>query len=125
MICVLSHIRCRPDNLVVGVVYHSTRTMADATKTNGENGNAFDVSYRDPSVYSQYEQKWPLIPEDEPGWIQRAQEVADILAVDAALRDKENKSPRAEVALLKHAGLLKVLGPRKYGGGGQPWSVGE
>lgn len=25
---------------------------------------------------------------------------------------------------MKHAGLLKLLGPKKYGGGEQPWSVG-
>ncbi|TQS31683.1 hypothetical protein Golomagni_08026, partial [Golovinomyces magnicellulatus] len=51
-------------------------------------------------------------------------DVATVLASDAGLRERENKSPRAEVALLKHAGLLKVLGPKKYGGGDQPWSVG-
>jgi alkylation response protein AidB-like acyl-CoA dehydrogenase len=39
-------------------------------------------------------------------------------------RDKENKSPKAEIALLKHSGLLKALGPKKYGGGEQPWAVG-
>jgi alkylation response protein AidB-like acyl-CoA dehydrogenase len=87
-------------------------------------GNTHKVDYRDPSVYAEYEKKWPSLPEDEAGWLQRSQEVADVLAVDAGLRDRENKSPRAEVALLKHAGLLKALGPKKYGGGEQPWSVG-
>lgn len=82
------------------------------------------VSFRDPSVYSEYEHKWPNLPEDEAGWVQRAQEVADILATDVTVRDKENKSPRAEVALLKHSGLLKLLGPKNYGGGEQPWGVG-
>jgi alkylation response protein AidB-like acyl-CoA dehydrogenase len=78
----------------------------------------------DPSVYKEYESKWPTLPADEEGWVKRAQEVAAVLASDAAIRDRENKSPRAEIALLKHAGLLKVLGPLKYGGGEQPWSVG-
>jgi hypothetical protein len=32
-----------------------------------------------------------------------------VLAKDAAQRDQENKSPRAEVALLKHSGLTKLL----------------
>jgi alkylation response protein AidB-like acyl-CoA dehydrogenase len=93
---------------------------------NGGNaeGNAQQVSFRDPSVYAEYEKKWSSVPADEASWLQRAQEVADVLAADAGLRDRENKSPRAEVALLKHGGLLKVLGPKKYGGGGQPWSVG-
>jgi hypothetical protein len=102
-----------------------THTMAIANGANGEHGNARDVDFRDPAVYTKYGEKWSSIPEDEAGWLQRAQEVADVLAVDAVLRDQENKSPRGEVALLKHSGLLKVLGPRKYGGGGQPWSVGE
>ncbi|KAI8935815.1 hypothetical protein NX059_007332 [Plenodomus lindquistii] len=98
--------------------------MATTNGSSTQHGNAKDVSYRDPSVYSAYENKWTSIPNDEAGWIQRAKEVGDILAVDAAIRDAENKSPRAEVALLKYAGLLKVLGPKKYGGGEQPWSVG-
>ncbi|KAF1848912.1 acyl-CoA dehydrogenase NM domain-like protein [Cucurbitaria berberidis CBS 394.84] len=92
--------------------------------TSNEHGNAKDVSYRDPAVYAEYEKKWTALPQDEAGWLRRAQEVADVLAVDAVVRDAENKSPRAEVALLKYAGLLKVLGPKKYGGGGEPWSVG-
>jgi alkylation response protein AidB-like acyl-CoA dehydrogenase len=99
--------------------------MVATNGVNSEHGNAQDVDFRDPAVYSEYEKKWSSIPEDEASWLQRAQEVADILAIDAVLRDQENKSPRAEVALLKHAGLLKVLGPRGYGGGGQPWSVGR
>jgi alkylation response protein AidB-like acyl-CoA dehydrogenase len=100
--------------------------MATTNGTNGStaHGNAKDVAYRDPSVYSEYEQKWSKLPQDEAAWLQRAQDVADVLAVDAAVRDQENKSPRAEIALLKHAGLLKILGPRKYGGGEQPWGVG-
>lgn len=99
--------------------------MAISNGSNGAHGNSHDVDYRDPSVYAEYEQKWSTVPYDEPGWLLRAQEVADVLAVDAAIRDKENKSPRAEIALLKHAGLLKILGTKENGGGGQPWSVGE
>jgi hypothetical protein len=99
--------------------------MAITNGTNGEHGNAQDVDFRDPTTYLMYKKRWSSVPVDESGWLQRAQEVADVLAVDAVLRDHENKSPRAEVALLKHAGLLKLLGPIQYGGGGQPWSVGE
>ncbi|TID23574.1 thermophilic desulfurizing enzyme family protein [Venturia nashicola] len=78
----------------------------------------------DPSVYGEYETKWSTLPTNESEWLQRARDVAAVLAIDAGKRDKENKSPVAEVALLKHAGLLKVLGLRKYGGGEQEWSVG-
>jgi len=75
-------------------------------------------------VYSEYKSKWSALPQDEAGWLQRAQDVANVLAVDAGLRDQENKSPRAEIELFKHSGLLKLFGPKKYGGGEQPWSVG-
>ncbi|KAF7543636.1 hypothetical protein G7Z17_g10583 [Cylindrodendrum hubeiense] len=78
----------------------------------------------DPAVYQEYEAKWSTLPKDEKEWIQRAIDVAEVLAKDAAAREKENKSPKAEVALLKHSGLLKILGPAKYGGGAQPWTVG-
>ena len=100
--------------------------MASTNNTNGttSSGNAKEVLFRDPSVYSEYAQRWRETPQDEAAWIQRAQDVADVLAVDAAVRDQENRSPRAEIALLKHAGLLKILGSKRYGGGEQPWSVG-
>ncbi len=77
-----------------------------------------------PAPYQEYREKWVQLPTDEEGWVRRAQEVATVLAPDAVARDKENRSPKAEITLLKHAGLLKLLGPRKYGGGEQPWSVG-
>jgi alkylation response protein AidB-like acyl-CoA dehydrogenase len=98
--------------------------MATNRTSTGTSGNSTDVAFTDPTVYTEYEEKWSSLPQDGAAWIQRAQEVADVLAVDAGTRDRENKSPRAEIALLKYAGLLKVLGPRKYGGGEQPWSVG-
>ena len=82
------------------------------------------VPSTDPKVYDEYQAKWAEQPTDEAGWVQRAKDVASVLAQDATIRDKENKSPRAEVALLKHSQLTKVLGPAKYGGGEQPWSVG-
>ena len=78
----------------------------------------------DPVGYDEYKDNWPSLPSNEDDWIVRARHVAAILAPTAAARERENKSPHAEVALLKHAGLLKVLGPTKYGGGGQPWGVG-
>ena len=99
--------------------------MAINNGTNRERGNAQNIDSRDPAVYAEFEKNWSSIPDDEAGWLQRAQEVADVLAIDAVVRDRENKSPRAEVALLKHSGLLKILGQRQYGGGGQPWSSGK
>lgn len=80
----------------------------------------------DPSVYDIHHQKFISdgLPTTSEGWIQRARQVGEIFATDAAARDIENKSPKAEVALLKSAGLLKVLGPKAIGGGGQNWEVG-
>ncbi|KAJ5143054.1 Acyl-CoA dehydrogenase N-terminal [Penicillium bovifimosum] len=82
------------------------------------------VPATDPAVYAEYQAKWSKLPDSAETWLIRAREVSEVLAKDAAQRDQENKSPRAEVALLKHSGLTKLLGPQKYGGGGQPWSVG-
>lgn len=81
------------------------------------------VPSTDPAVYEEYATKWATLPGDEAGWIQRAKDVAAVLELDAAVRERENKSPQAEVQLLKHSGLLKILGWAKYGGGEQPWSV--
>lgn len=86
--------------------------------------NAQDAPATDPAVYDEYREKWQQQPTDAAGWIQRAIDVATVLAVDAGARERANKSPRAEIALLKHSGLLKVLGLSQNGGGGQPWSVG-
>ncbi|CCC12876.1 hypothetical protein SMACR_06018 [Sordaria macrospora] len=77
----------------------------------------------DPSIYQEYESKWSILPADSANWLQRAKDVAAVLAPDAAAREKANKTPRAQVALLKHSGLLKILGPKEYGGGEQPWSM--
>jgi hypothetical protein len=64
------------------------------------------------------------LPQDSSGWVERAAQVAKILAEDVVIRDKVQKVPVAEVSLLKSSGLLRVLGPVKFGGGGQPWDVG-
>ncbi|KAL3476898.1 acyl-CoA dehydrogenase/oxidase [Aspergillus californicus] len=85
---------------------------------------ATPVQSTDPAVYDAYQSKWSTLPSTPQEWLARARSVAEVLAQDAAQRDQENKSPRAEIALLKHSGLLKLLGPKKYGGGEQPWSVG-
>lgn len=85
---------------------------------------ATNVPETDPAVYASYEAKWAVLPDSASAWLARARDVAEVLSQDAAQRDQENKSPRAEIALLKHSGLLKLLGPKKYGGGEQPWSVG-
>ncbi len=79
----------------------------------------------DPIVYDIHHQSWSgvRLPKDEVEWVERATRVAAILAEDVTARDREQKIPLAEVSLLKSSGLLKVLGPTKYGGGGQPWDV--
>lgn len=83
-------------------------------------------SVTDPVVYNIHHQTFnssPL-PSKPDEWIKRAAQVAEILAKDATVRDQENKTPRAEVSLLKSSGLTRVLGPAKYGGGEQSWEVG-
>ncbi|MFF1654042.1 acyl-CoA dehydrogenase family protein [Streptomyces sp. NPDC058255] len=60
-------------------------------------------------------------PKDPQGWIERAAEVAAVLATDAADRDRAGETPYAEVQLLKDSGLVTLLGPAQHGGGGQEW----
>lgn len=98
--------------------------MANNSKTNGYLG-ASNAS-TDPAIYNEHHKAFADsgLPSKPNEWIQRAAHVASILAEDAAVREKENKSPFAEVSLLKSSGLTKILGPSKYGGGGQGWDVG-
>ncbi|WP_010203342.1 acyl-CoA dehydrogenase family protein [Salinibacterium sp. PAMC 21357] len=71
------------------------------------------------------ENRWASVPRPTTpeGWLQRAEEVSDILAADAVERDVAKLPPRAEVKLLKDAGLVTLLGPIEHGGGGQPWET--
>jgi alkylation response protein AidB-like acyl-CoA dehydrogenase len=59
----------------------------------------------------------------ETDWLARAREVAAQLAIDAVQRDREGKTPYAEVQLLKDNGLVTLLGPVEHGGGGQTWET--
>ncbi|MER7082747.1 Acyl-CoA dehydrogenase [Saccharopolyspora kobensis] len=56
-------------------------------------------------------------------WIERAKDVAAVLATDALARDRANSTPHEEVALLKDAGLVTLLGPREHGGAGESWET--
>ncbi|ARF71904.1 monooxygenase [Kitasatospora albolonga] len=69
--------------------------------------------------------QWKTLPApDSPrSWIERAAEVAAILATDAAARDKAGATPYTEVQLLKDSGLVTLLGPAEHGGGGQDWTT--
>lgn len=102
----------------------SNHPIALTQRTVKMSSNARSVPATDPKVYDEYQQKWSSLPTNEAAWLQRAEDVANVLAVDSAQRERDNKSPRAEITLLKYSGLLKVLGWKKYGGGEQPWSVG-
>ncbi|KAF7557806.1 hypothetical protein G7Z17_g460 [Cylindrodendrum hubeiense] len=62
-------------------------------------------------------------PDTPAGWASRAREVAEVLKIDAVERDAEGKPPFAEVQLLKDAGLVNLLGPREFGGGGATWQT--
>lgn len=62
-------------------------------------------------------------PSTAGGWVERASEVAAVLAIDAVERDRANRTPHAEVQLLKDAGLVTLLGPSEHGGGAESWST--
>lgn len=63
------------------------------------------------------------VPTTADEWIARAGEVADVLALNAVERDRVQKTPHAEVQLLKDAGLVTLLGSKKYGGAQQSWDT--
>lgn len=62
-------------------------------------------------------------PDTTQGWLQRAREVADVLAETAVARDRANETPHEEVRLLKESGLVTLLGPREHGGAGESWQT--
>lgn len=57
------------------------------------------------------------------GWLARAAELREIFARDAARRDLAGGRPAEQVRLLKESGLLNVVIPAEYGGGGEPYST--
>ena len=101
-------------------------SMSQISRTHVTMGSIGYRNQTDPAIYDEHHQIFAnqKLPQDEAAWIERAAAVSRILASDVAQRDIEQKIPFAEVALLKSSGLLKILGPKQYGGGGQPWNVG-
>lgn len=67
--------------------------------------------------------RWAERPTTEQGWLERARDVAALLATDAVARDRAGAAPHAEVRLLKESGLVTLLGPAEHGGGGQRWET--
>ena len=63
-------------------------------------------------------------PTDSAGWLERARATAQTLATDVVERDAANRPPHAEIALLRSARLVNMLGPVAHGGGGQDWRTG-
>ncbi|MET0871855.1 MAG: monooxygenase, partial [Paeniglutamicibacter terrestris] len=59
------------------------------------------------------------VPHDAASWIQRADEVAAILAVDALERDRAAENATHEIQHLKDAGQTTILGPPQFGGASQ------
>lgn len=66
---------------------------------------------------------WTERPTSPEEWIERARQVATTLAADAVPRDRANRTPYAEVRLLKDSGLVTLLGPVEHGGAGQDWTT--
>jgi hypothetical protein len=106
----------------------ATNTIEHSFTPTRKSANHQTITYEssDPSVYASHHEAYVAkgLPSSPSSWLHRAQEVSNILASDAAARDLANKSPVAEVSLLKSSGLLKILGPIEYGGGGQSWEIG-
>lgn len=56
-------------------------------------------------------------------WLHVARETADDLATDAVTREQAGKAPFDEVSRLREAGLLTVLAPAGFEGGGADWTT--
>lgn len=56
-------------------------------------------------------------------WREVAEGVAAQLATDALARDRAGKDPSAELDLLRDAGLVTLLEPAEFGGGGAHWET--
>lgn len=56
-------------------------------------------------------------------WDEVAERVAETLGEDALARDRRNEQPFAEVRLLQESGLVTLLDPAEYGGGGAHWEA--
>ena len=63
-------------------------------------------------------------PKTPEAFYKRAEQVADLLHQDEAIRDRGNVVPYRQVQLLKDAGLVTILGPKEAGGGGLTWKEG-
>jgi alkylation response protein AidB-like acyl-CoA dehydrogenase len=62
-------------------------------------------------------------PDELDRWEAVAAEAADTLAVDALERDRGNLDPHRELVLLRDAGLVNLLDPAEFGGGGAHWET--
>ena len=58
---------------------------------------------------------------DDDEWLRVAQRVAEQLAADVLERDRAGEPPHAPAALLRDAGLLRLIIPTQRGGHGQPF----
>ncbi|MCH8564061.1 acyl-CoA dehydrogenase family protein [Nesterenkonia sp. YGD6] len=56
-------------------------------------------------------------------WSAIATQVAETLAQDAVERDRANETPYREARLLKASGLVTLLIPEEFGGGGGHWAT--
>lgn len=68
---------------------------------------------------------WTGIPADGElaHWSAIAETAAATLAQDALQRDRANLDPHAELDVLREAGLVTLLHPAEFGGGGAQWST--
>lgn len=122
----------KPPFPVPGSWLPALRNIAAASTTLGNLSTSTTMAgkrsreYTNPEVYNAHHKAFQAqdLPSGQSGWVERARNVAAILAQDAPQRDIDNKAPAAEISLLKSSGLLKVLGPKAYGGGGEAWDTG-
>lgn len=60
---------------------------------------------------------------EHAAWLQKAQDVADLLAETVIERDRLNAEPHEQISHLRAEGFLDLAIPTAFGGKGLPWSV--
>lgn len=60
---------------------------------------------------------------EEIDFLKKAEELAELFAVDAAERDHIGGAAKKQRDALRDSGLLKLLIPAEFGGDGRPWSL--
>lgn len=97
--------------------------MTDVTERDGAQPDATQPDSTHPHPDQRSPWRGNASAEELAHWSAVAADVAGTLATDALERDRANLDPHREVQLLRDAGLVTLLIPSAFGGGGGHWET--